>query len=687
MYISQIEIKNFRNFLDSTIEFQDGVNVIIGHNNSGKTNLLKALALVFDRQTQKKLSVDDFYKDIQDFSVPPRIDISATLQESEKEENEKLDDKNTVSTWFFDEIKSPYKAKLTYSFFLPERELDDYEKEITKLSNSNPTKYDYWRLIKRKFVRKYVARIYGGRPEFNNRAESEQLDKFDFQFLEPIRDVERTMFLGRNPMLGEILDYFLDDDITKNKELDDSQKEQEIDKRAEGFYKDSKKVIDALKGRVNIDAILEYSDFTGAAAGGQPKFEGEISEAELLSALKLIITNITGIDIPASHNGLGYNNLIFIALVLAKMQMDCSSYIGEENAKVFPMLIIEEPEAHLHPSMQFKFLKFLRENINEAKQVRQLFITTHSTHITAAVALDEITCMYIDDNQKLNIAYPGKAFDLSKDEDKKSKAYVERFLDATRSDMLFSSSVIFVEGIAEQLMMKCLSEYEGKPLVDRHVSVINVGGRYFEHFLKLFNYDDNDSFKRNAINKKVCCIIDPDPTKLEGDRWVECYPFEIKENNDDFRCFSSVVTSLKEGKAANIHVFCNESGKGKTFEYDVAFLNPSCKLLVADCIAKKHQEILNGMMDRFTDANFEDLKQIPNADAYIGGLIDTSEWGIIDDKKRGFIASHYLKAVEKVKGENALQVEYNLRTNLTSEDAVPFQIPQNIKDAITWIYG
>ena len=46
MYISGIKIKNYKNFKDLAIEFNHGLNVIIGHNNSGKTNLIKALQLV-----------------------------------------------------------------------------------------------------------------------------------------------------------------------------------------------------------------------------------------------------------------------------------------------------------------------------------------------------------------------------------------------------------------------------------------------------------------------------------------------------------------------------------------------------------------------------------------------------------------------------------------------------------------
>jgi putative ATP-dependent endonuclease of OLD family len=48
MYISKICVKNFRNFKDKEVLFNEGVNVIIRHNNAGKTNLIKALSLVID---------------------------------------------------------------------------------------------------------------------------------------------------------------------------------------------------------------------------------------------------------------------------------------------------------------------------------------------------------------------------------------------------------------------------------------------------------------------------------------------------------------------------------------------------------------------------------------------------------------------------------------------------------------
>ena len=56
--------------------------------------------------------------------------------------------------------------------------------------------------------------------------------------------------------------------------------------------------------------------------------------------------------LPVDKNGLGYNNLIFMSLLLAKMQADSDGKYMGSNAKIFPMLVIEEPESQLHPTFQ-----------------------------------------------------------------------------------------------------------------------------------------------------------------------------------------------------------------------------------------------------------------------------------------------------------------------------------------------
>lgn len=159
-----------------------------------------------------------------------------------------------------------------------------------------------------------------------------------------------------------------------------------------------------------------------------------------------------------------------------------SSDLGE-NAKVFPMLLIEEPEAHLHPALQYNFLKFLKEEIDNQQISRQIFITTHSTHITAAVGLDPIICMNYNESGEIVPSYPGRVFSKTDKEDIKSKKYVERYLDATKSEMLFAKSVIMGEGIAEQLIFPILAEYDNKSFEKSHVAMVRVDALTFKHFI------------------------------------------------------------------------------------------------------------------------------------------------------------------------------------------------------------
>lgn len=680
MYISKIQINNFRNFKDKEISFNDGVNVIIGHNNAGKSNLIKALSLVIDNQNSKRLNIDDFNKNVslEDLKLnPPKISISVTIK---KGNEETPDDLVTISNWLT-KLDNSYEALLTFEFFLPEKKHEEYKSLLSEINNETPKALDKaWKIIKHEFIRFYVHKIWGGEITNQSTADSESLQKIDFQFLDAIRDVERDMLTGRNTLLREVFDFFMDYEIKKDSSKTLEEKHRLIKTRKEEFSEKAETLIDDLSTRINSgkQEILSYATKTGASFNkAKPNFEGSISENEMYSVLKLIVEYESGIKIPATHNGLGYNNLIFMSLLLAKMQINSDVEYLDSNAKVFTTLAIEEPEAHLHPAMQYKFLKFLNENKKE-KKVRQIFVTTHSTHITSAASLDEIICLH-NENGDTKVGYPTKVFP-----EEKNKKYVQRFLDATKSDMLFAQKILFVEGMAEQLLVSVFANYLGKSLEDNHVAIINVGGRYFEHFLHLF-----DSSKANTIPKKIVCITDRDPErkkKLNG-KFTKCYPYEYNQNSNDFEYkTNSIADDYPKGTHPNITFFSPEINKGKTLEYELSISNPTSKLLLTDSISNKNE--LEELMSLFeqsnsTVQNLLDKLRNSEENTRIKDSININSTLDDEEKKKSIIASRYLNSVGK--GENALELSYALLKNLDKKGTnkyLEFNIPEYIKNAI-----
>lgn len=683
MFISKIDIKNFRNFKDQKVDFNEGVNVIIGHNNAGKTNLIKALSLVIDNNRQKRLDVDDFNKaaTIAELKAsPPKISIALTIS---KGLNEEPDDLVTIGNWLT-KLDASYEALLTYEFFLPVREHPDYLSALAGISDTDPKSLDKaWKIIKNDFIRLYTFKIWGGDTASQSVADPESLQKFDFQFLDAIRDVERDMLTGRNTLLRDVFDFFMDYEIKSLPEAvkPKSDKASEIKQRKIDFSEKADLLLAELHGRMEEGKkqILSYAKETGASFNNaEPNFEGSISDIEMYSVLKLIVEYKTGIKVPATHNGLGYNNLIYMSLLLAKMQVNSDGDYMGGNSMVFATLAIEEPEAHLHPAMQYKFLKFLKDNKSK-KKVRQIFVTTHSTHITSAVSLDEIICLH-NENGETTIGYPGKVFP-----DPKSKNYVQRFLDATKSDMLFAQKVILVEGIAEQLLMSILAQYESKSLEDNHIAVINVGGRHFDYFLHLF-----DSTQPNTIPKKIACITDRDPEskKKTEDKFKRCYPYEFNLDSTTYDYQSNPnATKYPVTTHPNIAFFSQDVIKGKTLEYDLVTHNPALELLITDSTSNPQE--IKDLMKLFVDGNsisdFHLKLRACKENKRIKDSITASTWDEID-KKKAIIASRYLNSVGK--GENALELSYVLQQNLEklgTADYKAFLVPEYIKLAIDWI--
>lgn len=672
MYISEIDIDGFRNFRDVKIPLKDGINMIIGPNNAGKSNLLRAIALILNVPSHKGIDVNDIFVETDVVKLKekaPSVHITLYFSQSEGESDQS--EQVGILTGFLIDPGHPYKAQLNLSYTLPQDQNDKYVAEVAMLTDHQ----EIWTVLRRNYARFYELHRWGGNGQYKSQTMNDLFDRCDFQFLDAIRDVGRDMYMGYNPMLKEVLNFFVDYDIKSDDQKTEDEVKTELDTAQTQFRADAKPLMEKLMDRLNTgkDLLLEYAKDTGASFdSAEPDFSGNLSESELFAVLKLIIRYNTGVEIPATHNGLGYNNLIYMSLLLAKMQAWADGKYMHRQAKLFSLLAIEEPEAHLHPSMQYQFLNFL--DLNKSKHnVNQILVTTHSTQIVSAVTVDDIICLHVSEYGKVKAGYPHKVYSNTSD-DIESKAYVQRFLDATRSDIFFAKKLIFVEGVAEELLIPTFAKYLGYNLAKEHVLVVNMGGRYYKHFLKMF--DRNNSF---CIDKKVACISDIDPC-CDG---KSCYPFEYGvQGGRNYSHHADNEISLY-ATHQNIRYFRQDLRLGKTLEYEIMRVNPNCEMLILR--GMKNEDELKDIMRANTLADkLKCLRDSP-ANKRIEAALEASNWSD-SEKKDALIASRYLNSIGK--GDNALALSLVLEENLKkpANQRTVFVVPQYIKDALLWLF-
>lgn len=500
MHMSRLVVRNFRNLTSLDIPLRKGVTCIIGENNTGKTNLLHALRLVLDGDLPgytRQLTLADVNETAAG-EHPFHIVVAVEFSDFE-------DDVEASAFAAFFKVRDNL-ARLTYRFRpnptardaieAEERDaedltIDDYRWEITGGGDEDPANIDW-------------------DEDFGRSIRISDLNDYLVVFLHALRDVVADLKSSRQSPLRRIIRSLKlprDEQVRLVEILSDAN-------TAIASTDTIKRIGELLDERLSTTAGDAFK-LSVALGMSSPTFSA------IERALTLLLSSDSHTRFEPGQNGLGLNNVLYIALLLQYFESRLES---DECAGA--VILLEEPESHLHPQLQRVLLETLKTHSV------QVIVTTHSTHVTAATDIDDYVVLSVGQNCIVDAHVPRLADHLS-DAD---RADLNRYLDATKSTLLFARRVILVEGPAELFLVPTIAKQICEIDLDRHgVAVVPIFGTQFAAFAKLFGPD--------GIQKR-CAIItdrDDDPAK-EGEP-----PRNLGEHENEFvKVFACDSTLEKE---------------------------------------------------------------------------------------------------------------------------------------------
>lgn len=445
MRIARIYIENFRNFHKLDIAVGRSA-VILGENQIGKTNLLYALRLVLDPSlpdSARQLRVEDFWDGIaRPLDKDARIRISIDIADFE-------DDEGHLAVLAEHLLQpEPMVARLTYEFG-PFPGLDH-----------NPIKDEDFEFL-----------TYGGdRPE--NRIGYDVRKRIPMEVLHALRDAEGDLARWTKSPLKPLIDR-----------AKSEVKWSDLQALADGVSKETNKFaglkpISGLASRINdkLKAMAGANQAIETALGFSPA-----DPDKLLRALRLLFD---GKKRDISEASLGTANVLYLAL----RSLDLDSLVAE-GSREHTFFSIEEPEAHLHPHLQrLVYRSFLRlrqptdrGGEKEASPVTYL-LTTHSPHIASVTPVGSLILLRKDTKEDATVGVSGAAIELTEPE----RDDIERYLDVSRAEGLFSRGILLVEGDAEKFLVPVLAARAGYDLDALGITVCSVGGTNFVPYVKFF---------------------------------------------------------------------------------------------------------------------------------------------------------------------------------------------------------